>query len=200
MFLASGEGPRDMERPADERREMHLLDCEFSHILICWALEICGMLTARQQVLPPDDSEKEKSEKLIDTASSINAVPREPTKIEFIPIGHISLDSKNEEAEKVDLEIPTEGVFWIKTFFVLHSLQGKGVGRAAMDEVEDMAVREPLWAKTLMLDTVERGDQLREEFAKATFGNIPKVRAFISLMWALLTALSPRGCQSGLVQ
>jgi hypothetical protein len=38
---------------------------------------------------------------------------------------------------------------------MLHS----GIGRAAMDEVEAMAVREPLLAKTLMLDTVQKDDQ-----------------------------------------
>jgi GNAT superfamily N-acetyltransferase len=102
-------------------------------------------------------------------------VPRQPSQESFIPIGHISLDSKNPEAESIDLDIPSDGVYWIKTFFVLHSLQGNGVGRAAMDEMEDMAVREPLLAKTLMLDTVERSDQLREDFAKATFGDVPKV-------------------------
>lgn len=93
----------------------------------------------------------------------------------FVPIGHISLDSRNKDAEKLDLDIPTEGVFWIKTFFVVQSLQSRGIGRAAMDEVESMAVREPLWARTLMLDTIQRDDQMREDFAKATYGAVPKV-------------------------
>jgi GNAT superfamily N-acetyltransferase len=117
----------------------------------------------------------DEREKLVDTAVSINAAARQPTQTDFIPIGHISLDSKNKQAEKVDLEIPAEKVFWIKTFFIIHRLQGKGIGRAAMDEIERIAVQEPLNAKTLMLDTVERGDQLREEFAKATYGGVPKV-------------------------
>lgn len=110
-----------------------------------------------------------------DTAISLNAVPRDPSHQSFIPIGHISLDTKNPDAADLELEIPSDSVYWIKTFFVQHSLQSKGIGRAAMDEVEAMAVNEPLLAKTLMLDTVERGDQLREEFAKATYGGIPKV-------------------------
>ncbi|KAJ5407923.1 hypothetical protein N7509_001806 [Penicillium cosmopolitanum] len=114
-------------------------------------------------------------EQLQDTAVSLNAVPRNPSQQAFVPIGHISLDSKNPEAAHLGLRIPSDAVYWIKTFFVQHHLQSKGIGRAAMDEVEAMAVNEPLSAKTLMLDTVEKGDQLREEFAKATYGGIPKV-------------------------
>ncbi|CAG8939415.1 unnamed protein product [Penicillium salamii] len=113
-------------------------------------------------------------EKLEDTASTLNAVPRQPTNESFFPVGHISLDSYNPAIEKLNLDIPSEGVFWIKTFFVSHKIQGQGIGRAAMDLVEDMAVREPLLAKTLMLDTVQKDDQMREDFAIATFGSVPK--------------------------
>lgn len=44
-----------------------------------------------------------------------------------------------------------------------------------MDEVENMAIQEPLFAKILMIDTVQNDDQKREDFAKATYGRIPKV-------------------------
>ncbi|KAJ5861428.1 uncharacterized protein N7529_008738 [Penicillium soppii] len=131
-------------------------------------------------VLPSDESQaradvgKEEKETLEDTATTIYAVPRQPTKERFVPIGHISLDAKDPESEKIDLDIPSEGVFWIKTFYVSQSVQGQGIGRAAMDEVEAMAVREPLSAKILMLDTVQKDDQKREEFAIATFGSVPK--------------------------
>lgn len=49
-----------------------------------------------------------------------------------------------------------------------------------MDEIESMAVREPLWARTLMLDTLQREDQMREDIANAIFGTAPKVRLFIT--------------------
>ena len=106
---------------------------------------------------------------------TINAVPRSPSQEIFIPVGHISLDAKNPEIAGIDLDVPSTGVFWIKTFYVLQSVQSQGVGRAAMDEVEEMAVREPLNARTLMLDTVQKDDQLRDDFAKVTFGGKPKV-------------------------
>jgi GNAT superfamily N-acetyltransferase len=112
---------------------------------------------------------------LIDTAVSINAATRQPTQAEFIPIGHIALDSKNQKAKKIDLDIPAVKVFWITSFFVLPHHRGQGIGRAAMDEIERIAIQEPLCAKTLMLDTVEGKDQLREEFAKVTYGRVPKV-------------------------
>lgn len=114
-------------------------------------------------------------DKLSDTAQSINAVPRRASHQAFIPIGHISIDSLNPEANHLNLDIPSSGVFWIKTFYVSHTVQGQGIGRAAMDEAEKIAAREPLNAQTLMLDTVERNDQVREEFALATYGSLPKV-------------------------
>jgi GNAT superfamily N-acetyltransferase len=112
---------------------------------------------------------------LQDTAATINGVPREPTKENFIPIGHISLDSKNPDAEHIDFDLPAENIFWIKSFYVRKNIQGQGIGRATMDEVEAMAAREPLLAKILMLDTVQKDDQKREEFANITYGGVPKV-------------------------
>ncbi|KAJ5731431.1 uncharacterized protein N7483_005939 [Penicillium malachiteum] len=136
-------------------------------------------------VIPPDDSPTTQQlrtllgpkadETIQDTATSINAVPREPSQAVFTPIGHISLDSENPDAKDVELDIPSSGAFWIKTFYVTQCLQSQGIGRAAMDQVEEMAIREPLNAKTLLLDTVEKDDQMREDFAIISYGAIPKV-------------------------
>ncbi|KAJ5514050.1 hypothetical protein N7463_003602 [Penicillium fimorum] len=140
------------------------------------------MLIFCGKVLPSDESQvisPKKDEKLQDTATTINAVPRKPTNESFIPIGHISLDSKNPDAEHIEFDLPSENIFWIKTFYVRQSIQGQGIGRAAMDEVEAIAVREPLLAKILMLDTVQKDDQKREEFANATYGGVPKVSLIV---------------------
>lgn len=120
---------------------------------------------------------------LHDTADSVNGVARQPSQVAFVPIGHISLDSKNKDAEMVGLEIPSEGVFWIKSFFILQSLQGQGIGRAAMDAVEEMAAREPLWAQSLMLDTVTKEHQMREDFATSTYGAVPKVSTYLQISY-----------------
>lgn len=119
---------------------------------------------------------------LQDTATALNAFPRQPTKESFVPIGHISLDSKNPDAEHIGLDLPSENIFWIKSFYVGHAIQGQGIGRATMDEVEAMAVREPLSAKTLMLDTVQKDDQNSEEFANAAYGSVPKVRSIYIIL------------------
>ncbi|GKZ21058.1 hypothetical protein AbraIFM66951_008255 [Aspergillus brasiliensis] len=106
-----------------------------------------------------------------DTALSINPVPRNPSHHSFIPIGHISLDSENPDTnESIQLDdIPTShAYYWIKTFYVIQAVQSQNVGRAAMDQVEEMAVREPL-------NAVHAEDQLREEFALVTYGRVPKV-------------------------
>lgn len=98
-------------------------------------------------------------------------MPRAASNRRFIPVGHISLDAgKTSDASQLGIDLPSEGVFWISTFFVTRALQSKGIGRAAMDEIEAMATREPLRARTLMLNTVEKEAQL--DVAEAFF---PKV-------------------------
>ncbi|KAJ5157665.1 Acyl-CoA N-acyltransferase [Penicillium canariense] len=128
------------------------------------------------------------NETLRDTAESINGVPREPSQKEFLPVGHISLDSKNPGVEKVGLDSSSPGLFWVKTFFVSGAFQSKGVGRAAMDEVESIAAKQPLLATTLMLDVIPGEDQTREEFALATCGSIPK---FTTEEWYLRRGYKP---------
>ncbi|KAE8140461.1 hypothetical protein BDV38DRAFT_18408 [Aspergillus pseudotamarii] len=171
--------------PWDPLSEAHRILLFKQRVECSWDMELVHEIWRNEQIrgekciywitLPANDLVGGEHEKLIDTAVSIHATTRQPTEAEFMPIGHISLDSKNKKAEKLDLDIPSEHVFWIKSFFILHQLQGKGIGRAVMDEIERIAIREPLRARTLMLDTVERGDQLREEFARATYGGIPKI-------------------------
>lgn len=59
--------------------------------------------------------------------------------------------------------------------YVSHALQNGGLGRAAMDAAEDMATRPPLNARTLVLDTVQKDDQMREDFSVGMYGRVPKV-------------------------
>ncbi|KAE8311942.1 hypothetical protein BDV41DRAFT_540472 [Aspergillus transmontanensis] len=171
--------------PWDPLSESHRTLLFKQRVECSWDMEMVQEIWKNQQIegekciywitLSANDFVGEERETLIDTAVSINAAARQPTQEDFIPIGHISLDSKNKKAEKLDLDIPSENVFWIKSFFVVQDLQGKGIGGATMKEIERIAIQEPLCAKTFMLDTVERGDQLREEFAKATYGGVPKI-------------------------
>lgn len=110
---------------------------------------------------------------LRDTATSINNSPRTPTHSPIHPVGHISIDIDYPEAAGLDLNLPREGVYWIKTFYISTALRSKGAGRAAMDTIEDMAMREPISAKTLALDTIHKDDARRMAF-EAT-GEVPKM-------------------------
>ncbi|KAJ3542260.1 hypothetical protein NM208_g4193 [Fusarium decemcellulare] len=110
---------------------------------------------------------------LADTATSLRAKPRSPTQALIYPVGHISLDDENVESRDLDLDLPSEGVFWIKTLYISNALQSKGIGRAAMDVVEEMAAKEPLNAKTLALDTLDKGD-IRRRALRET-GKQPKM-------------------------
>ncbi|KAK2773101.1 hypothetical protein CKAH01_13645 [Colletotrichum kahawae] len=110
---------------------------------------------------------------LKDTATSLRATPRTPTGITFHPVGHISLDVDNPAAKRLQLPIPSENLYWIKSLYVSYALQSAGIGRAAMDEVEGMATSEPLCAKVLMLDTVAKEDQHREELFQHLDGRPP---------------------------
>ncbi|KAM0424824.1 hypothetical protein ACHAPT_009880 [Fusarium lateritium] len=110
---------------------------------------------------------------LVDTATSIRTKPRTPTQAPIYPVGHISLDDENAEAVHLGLDLPEKGVYWIKTFYVSKALQSKGIGRAAMDIAEAMAVNEPLCATTLALDTLHKDDS--NTLAQKETGQLPKV-------------------------
>jgi hypothetical protein len=69
----------------------------------------------------------------------------------FIAVGHISL---NKEYESPGHAEPAEGLYWVANFYISAALQFMGLGRAAMDAVESMAISEPLCVKTLALSTV----------------------------------------------
>jgi len=141
-----------------------------------------------KQVLSEDDPQKEfklaqqvmqhPNEKLpiLDTATTLAGKPRTTQRFSepFIPVGHISLDFYNPDSSLAD---PSKGIFYISTFYVSRALQGGGLGRAAMDAIERMAIEPPLNAKVLALDTLAREQVLDDEFWKDEdlIGQRPKV-------------------------
>ena len=104
---------------------------------------------------------------MTDSAIIFGGQSRLPTNTSFIPVGHISLDRQYEEPEKVADDNLGEGVYWISTFYISKALQKYGLGRAAMDFVEEMAIREPLNAKSLGLSTARNSLELNRERWKA---------------------------------
>ncbi|TVY65646.1 hypothetical protein LSUE1_G006192, partial [Lachnellula suecica] len=113
-----------------------------------------SLLTAHTTAYPSE------STSLLDTPASFGGKPRIATNAEFLPVGHISLDSEYETAEHAEAE---EGLYWIATFYISTALQGSGLGRAAMDAVEAMATSEPLNARVLGLSTVAKDGAGRKE-------------------------------------
>jgi GNAT superfamily N-acetyltransferase len=102
---------------------------------------------------------------LLDTATSLAGKPRTTQRLSesFTPVGHISLDFYNEDPSLAD---PSKGIYYISTFYVSRALQGGGLGRAAMDAIERMAIEPPLNARVLALDTLSREQALDDDFWK----------------------------------
>ncbi|KAK9365111.1 hypothetical protein V1509DRAFT_612861 [Lipomyces kononenkoae] len=137
-----------------------------------------GKMAIQWVVLSDDDPERDsrlalhilqfpgEKESILDSATTFGGKPRmlPNSPRHFIPVGHISLDSENPDPSLAD---PSQGLYCISTFYISRALQGVGLGRAAMDAVEGMAMQAPLYAKTLALDTVSREVYLNEEVWKA---------------------------------
>lgn len=114
-----------------------------------------------------------ENEPLIDSATSLGGKPRSADMgKKFIPIGHISL---NKEYEMPGYAEPTDGFYWIANFYISDALQGMGLGRAAMDAVESMAISEPLCAETLALSTLAKEYVRKGETWTALGKEPPKV-------------------------
>jgi ribosomal protein S18 acetylase RimI-like enzyme len=71
--------------------------------------------------------------------------------------------------------LPTDGVYWINSLYVSTELQGMGIGRIAMDQVEKMAVSEPLYARVLALDAIAKEELERPDLIAAYYARTPKV-------------------------
>jgi GNAT superfamily N-acetyltransferase len=142
------------------------------------------------QVLEDSDPEKDakllkhaeaypqEQEPLVDSAISFGGNSRtipSPQRT-FTPVGHICLGRVPTEYEASRFAENEEGLYWISNFYVSHALQGSGLGRAAMDTVENLAISEPLCAKTLALNTINKDDPDREEKYKALGLTIPQAR------------------------
>ncbi|PVH76826.1 hypothetical protein DL98DRAFT_517678 [Cadophora sp. DSE1049] len=161
--------PWDPESPAHiERMYEQRLACGWKAEQVeSWReLQRCGKFTLQWVVLSSTDplypskiakhttAYPKQSTPLLDTATSLGGKPRpgmEITGTEFMPVGHISLNTEYEEPGYVDAE---EGLYFIATFWISPSLQSLGLGRASMDAVEKMVTSEPLNARVLALSTV----------------------------------------------
>lgn len=122
-----------------------------------------------------------ESTPISDSCSNFGGKPRVPNPArKFIPVGHISLDSENEDPNAAD---PSRGIYRISSFYISRALQSAGLGRAAMDEIESLATAEPLNARTLTLGTAANeyvGKKEKWEALTADGQVEPKVRFVLS--------------------
>ncbi|KAI9648542.1 hypothetical protein NHQ30_003178 [Ciborinia camelliae] len=148
-----------------------------------------GKLNIQWLVLADSDPERDakllkhtemypqEKEPIVDSAISFGGKPRDipsPQRT-FIPVGHICLGPPSENYLNLGYVPKTEGFYWISNFYVSRALQGSGLGKAAMDTVENLAISEPLYAKTLGMNAINKVDPVREEKYKALDLVIPPV-------------------------
>ena len=142
---------------------------------------------------PTSASFNQEHTPLVDTAVSIRRTAREPTQESFQPIGHVALDMRPKENERLGLSPETEGgnIYWIATLYISWALQKGGLGGAAMRELEWLAAREPLKGVTAILDVVPMAFQTRDDVVEKVYlsqGNpVPAVSVntgFPSSFWA----------------
>jgi hypothetical protein len=69
--------------------------------------------------------------------------------------------------------IDMDGLYWISNFYV--ALQGSGLGSATLDTIENIATSEPLNARTLAMNAINKHDPGREEKYEALGLPIPPV-------------------------
>ncbi|KFY08671.1 hypothetical protein V492_06028 [Pseudogymnoascus sp. VKM F-4246] len=165
----------DPESPAHaERMVQHRIACGWKQDYIeGWrVLQREGKMGLHWVVLSEEDPEKETKlaqhlEKypgdatpILDTATALGCKPRSPSSRSFIPIGHISLDSESPNPGQADA---SQGLYCITTLYISRAIHGGGLGRAALDATEKMAVNEPLCAKILSLDTLANSSWNRPE-------------------------------------
>lgn len=78
-------------------------------------------------------------------------------------MGHISLDSESPNPGQADA---SQGLYCITTLYISRAIHGGGLGRAALDAIESMAINEPLCAKILSLDTLANSSWNRTDIWK----------------------------------
>ncbi|GKT45521.1 uncharacterized protein ColSpa_05702 [Colletotrichum spaethianum] len=77
------------------------------------------------------------------------------------------------------LELPADVVFWVTSLYISWAIQEGGLGRSAMQKLENLAIELPFEARVLTLDTPTKEFQLSPEFIKMSYSDsgweVPKV-------------------------
>ncbi|KXJ92486.1 hypothetical protein Micbo1qcDRAFT_188684 [Microdochium bolleyi] len=115
---------------------------------------------------------------LQDTGTSIRGAVREPTHVDFRPVGHIAFDV-HEPDDDIEHGLPGEGVVWMHQLYISYALHAGGYGSAAVAKGEDIVAHGPMKGKIMALDTMAHQTQSNPDFLEAMFtskGNpLPKI-------------------------
>jgi hypothetical protein len=95
------------------------------------------------RLLKHTETYSQEREPLVDSATFFGGKPRtipSPQRT-FIPVGHTALGHASSTYINVGYVKDEEGLYWIANFYFSRALQGSGLGRAAMDTVENLAIQ-----------------------------------------------------------
>lgn len=131
--------------------------------------------TARRMLTKPTTQE---SLPIHDTAATHWRQPRRATRRSLAPLGHIALDLRPEQ--NAELKLTDDGIVWVAGLYISAVLQAGGLGRETMSHAEDIASREPLKAKWIVLDTMPREQQVSPAVVEKFFSAQGKPRPLVT--------------------
>ncbi|KAG5915742.1 hypothetical protein E4U53_004423 [Claviceps sorghi] len=97
----------------------------------------------------------EEKEALVDSATRLGTATLTPSLEEFVPVGHIGMEAFPDRNKALGLPLST---YWVKSL----ALQSCGLGRSAMDLLEQAASSPPFNCAFIALDTVRSECQKSE--------------------------------------
>lgn len=112
----------------------------------------------------------QEAENIYDTATTQWKLQREPSSRPMRPIGHVALDLRPATDQRLDLTSnKEERIVWVAGLYVSHTLQGSGLGREVMRQVERLARQHPLNATCVVLETMPREQYLTSLLIRRAF-------------------------------
>ncbi|KAI0152456.1 hypothetical protein F4776DRAFT_659381 [Hypoxylon sp. NC0597] len=135
-----------------------------------WALFSDTLPDREKLIKQHTEAYPKESSPLRDTAAEIRLVPRQPTMIEFLPIGHVSVDVHTPE-EDMRLGLPPTGTVWIHALYISRALHGGGFGAGTMSKIEALVAQSPMNAKIVALDTISKDLQTEPEKRDLLYGD-----------------------------
>lgn len=113
----------------------------------------------------------QEADNIYDTATTQWKLQREPSSRPMRPIGHVALDLRPLTDQRLGFSSnkQEEIIVWVAGLYVSHTLQGSGLGKEVMRQVELLARQQPLNATCVMLETMPREQYLTSLLIRRAF-------------------------------